>query len=81
MARELICTTCGSVGKPKTITRGSIVIEIILWLCAIVPGLVYTIWRLTTRTKGCRACGAAQLVPLDSPVGRQLQARAADRAA
>lgn len=73
MARIGICTQCGTLGKPKTVTRGSIVIEIALWLCLLVPGLIYSIWRLSTRGPTCRACGAANsLVPPDSPRGRQL---------
>lgn len=70
---QLICPNCGTVGTPKTVTRGSIFIEIILWLCFLVPGVIYSIWRLTTRHKACRACGAPNLVPLSSPVGQKLQ--------
>ncbi|MDH3468639.1 MAG: hypothetical protein OES26_22550 [Gammaproteobacteria bacterium] len=32
MAKELICPNCGCKGKPKKITKGSIFIEIILWI-------------------------------------------------
>jgi hypothetical protein len=70
--KEMICTACGSSGRPKTITKGSFVIECFLWLCFIFPGLLYSLWRLTTRRKGCAACGAENMVPLDSPVGRKL---------
>jgi hypothetical protein len=65
------CTTCGAVGAPKSHTRGSIWVEIVLWLCFLLPGLVYSLWRLSTRQKVCRTCGAATLVPLDSPVARK----------
>jgi hypothetical protein len=61
------CMTCGTDGEPKTETRGSIVIEIVLWLMFIVPGLIYSIWRLTTKRPVCRACGSATLVPYDAP--------------
>lgn len=67
------CTACGSTGKPKTMTRGSIVIEIILWLCFLVPGLIYSIWRLTTRYQACRFCFSDQLVPLGSPIAKKMQ--------
>lgn len=69
---ELVCTVCGTVGKPRVVTHGSVLIEIILWVCFIVPGLIYTIWRLTARPKACRACGSTQLVPPGSPMGRKL---------
>ena len=70
--RQLICTECGQVGAPRTHTRGSILIEIVLWLCLLVPGLIYSLWRLTTRQQVCRACGGPTLIPMDSPRGRQL---------
>lgn len=69
---SLICPSCGSRGEPKTITKGSTAIELILWLCFIVPGLIYSIWRLTTRQSGCPACGNIGMIPANSPVGRRL---------
>ena len=75
MSRDRICAACGTVGKPKTVTRGSFLIEIVLWLCFLVPGLIYTIWRLTTRGAACRACGGDQLLPLDTPGGRAAAVR------
>lgn len=70
---QMICTSCGTMGKPKTITKGSFLVEIILWLFFLVPGLIYTLWRLTTKTRGCRSCGASTMVPLDSPLGQKLK--------
>ena len=68
---SMICPSCGTRGEPKTITKGSTFIELILWLCLFVPGLIYSIWRLTTRQKGCPACGAG-MIPVSSPVGKKL---------
>jgi hypothetical protein len=70
---QLICSSCGTVGTPKTVTKGSILIELFLWLCFLLPGFIYSLWRLTTKHKACRACGASSLVPLDSPMGKKLQ--------
>lgn len=67
-----VCTACGHVGPTQTVTKGSIWIEIVLWCCFLAPGLIYSIWRHTTRRSGCSACGAEQLVPVDSPVGKKL---------
>lgn len=61
------CMTCGTSGLPKVITKGSIFIEIFLWLCLIVPGLIYSIWRLSSRHKACPSCGSPTLVPVASP--------------
>jgi hypothetical protein len=67
-----VCKQCGTVGKPKSYTPGSILIEIVLWLCFLVPGLLYSLWRLSRRRSVCSACGSPDLVPLNSPIGRQL---------
>lgn len=67
-----ICATCGSRGNPTPTTRGSILIEIILWLCFIIPGVIYSIWRLTTRYNACPACGSKEMIPASSPNGRRL---------
>jgi hypothetical protein len=72
MSKSLVCTRCGHVGPTKRHTKGSILIEIVLWLAMIVPGLIYSIWRLTTRADVCAKCGSPELVPADSPVGKRL---------
>ena len=69
-----VCPNCGHYGPTKTKTRGSILIEIVLWICFIVPGLIYSIWRHTSRKQVCSACGSETLVPADTPVGRKLLA-------
>lgn len=69
---KYICTMCGHVGRPKTITRGSFFIEIVLWLFFIIPGLIYTIWRLTTKGKTCPTCGNSSMIPLNTPKGLEL---------
>lgn len=68
----MICTICGTAGKTNTETRGSLAIELILWFCMIVPGLLYSIWRATSKYEVCRYCGSKQIVPINSPVGKKL---------
>jgi hypothetical protein len=63
-----LCTNCGYQGQAKRITKGSFAIEIILWLLMILPGILYSVWRLASRYDGCPACGADNLIPLSSPV-------------
>lgn len=70
---RLFCTSCGSQGEGRTRTRGSFLIEIVLWLCLIVPGLIYSIWRMTTKARVCEACGASTLVPADSPMAMKMR--------
>lgn len=60
------CKLCGFKGKTKTKTKGSFLIELILWIFFILPGVLYSLWRLTTREKVCSHCGhSTHLVPVD----------------
>ena len=61
------CLTCGTDGRTTTNTRGSIWNEVVLWICFIVPGLIYSLWRHSSRSQVCRACGSGSVVPTDSP--------------
>jgi hypothetical protein len=70
MAKEMYCPNCGTVGKPKKITKGSLLIEIVLWLFMILPGLLYSMWRLTTKYQACPSCLAPNMIPVDSPKAR-----------
>lgn len=72
MAAQLVCTQCGHVGTPKSAVKGSFGVEVVLWLLFIFPGIIYSVWRMTSRHKACRSCGATNLVPLDSPIGRKM---------
>jgi hypothetical protein len=69
---SLICTTCGTqTDMPQSKARGSFVIEIILWLAFIIPGLLYSLWRQSTRQKVCPSCGNATLIVANTPDGRR----------
>lgn len=69
--RSRICTTCGHIGAPASHTPGSMRIEAVLWLCLIVPGLIYSLWRLSARRDACAKCAAATLLPLDAPMAQR----------
>jgi hypothetical protein len=70
------CKHCGTTAPAKVGTRGSMGIELILWLCFLVPGLVYSLWRMSSRYWQCPACGGDQLVPPDSPEGKRIRSEA-----
>lgn len=72
---KYVCLNCGSVDKSKTKVKGSIGIEIVLWIFFIVPGIIYSIWRWSSVYKVCRVCGNANIVPMDSPKGREMIAK------
>lgn len=73
MAKDRICGNCGYLGAPRRVTKGSIIIELILWLCLLIPGIIYSVWRLTTRHDACPKCGATNMLPTDSPMGAKLR--------
>ncbi len=72
MANQMICTNCGFNGRPVKMIKGSFLIELILWICFLIPGVIYTIWRLTTTCRACPKCNAPSMIPLDTPRGKQL---------
>ena len=69
---DAICTACGFRGYAQSHTKGSIAIEAVLWLAFILPGLIYSIWRLSTRHEVCPSCKAPAMIPVASPRGQQL---------
>jgi DNA-directed RNA polymerase subunit RPC12/RpoP len=65
--KPFYCKSCGSTVLPKTKYKGSLFIEIILWICFIVPGIIYSIWRITTKRKICSKCKSENIIPLNTP--------------
>lgn len=81
MAKDTICRNCQTVGKPRKSMPGNPAIEIALWLCFIIPGLVYSMWRRSKAKVECAKCGRDDtLLPLKSPMGQQLLSRAESQA-
>lgn len=70
--KEFICTTCYKVGNSVKKTPGSIWIEIILWLFFLLPGVIYSVWRLMSKKEVCQSCGNPTLIPIDTPKGQEL---------
>lgn len=68
------CTICGAWGQDRRIMSGSVGMELFMWVLLLVPGLLYSIWRLSTAYRGCTTCGAAQIVPPNSPIAIRAQA-------
>ncbi len=70
-----ICLNCGTQGNPSKHTKGSIWIELVLWLLFIVPGLLYSLWRLTSKVLVCPSCKQPVMIPIDSPKGKEMMAQ------
>lgn len=73
MSKEMVCTECGYIGNPKKITKGNVLIEIILYLTFIIPGIIYSIWRLSNRVYTCPQCKNESMIPSDSPRGKEIK--------
>lgn len=69
----VVCTNCGSEGTPKTVTPGSVFIELVLWLCFLIPGIIYSLWRLNKRHAVCSVCGSAAVVPANSEAATRIK--------
>jgi len=70
--QEHVCRNCGYRGAAQTVTPGSFLIEVVLWLCFIIPGLLYSLWRHSRRHQACPSCHERGLIPASSPIGREL---------
>lgn len=80
MPDPVVCKACGFHGEPDTVTKGSFAIEVVLWLCFLIPGLIYSFWRLSSRSENCPKCGSSEVIPIDSPLGQKLMAEIAPQA-
>jgi Zn finger protein HypA/HybF involved in hydrogenase expression len=60
---KIICPSCHYVGESKVIAKGSRKIEITLWCCFILPGMLYTMWRQSRdgQYQGCPQCHQAKV--------------------
>lgn len=67
MARPMnYCPACGVVSQPVSRQKGSIWMELFLWLlCGV--GVFYSLWRITTRAVVCAYCGNEGTIPASSP--------------
>lgn len=71
---KIHCLDCGYEGKAKKYTKGSVVIEIFLWLMLFVPGFIYSLWRITSgRYKGCPDCRSDKVMALRTWEKREAQ--------
>ena len=67
-----ICTNCGYQGSLKKQKKGNIVFSLILWIVFFPIAIVYSFWRYATKSYVCPKCGAANMIPVKSVVGKQM---------
>jgi len=70
------CTYCGKKGYPILVARGHVFFEVALWICYIVPGVIYSIWRRVRTKEVCPECGHPTMVSAYSAKAKQLMALA-----
>ena len=58
---QQICANCGYAGDSVSVAKGSFGVELVLWLCFFIPGLIYSLWRLGSKYPACPKCGAPQI--------------------
>lgn len=54
------CKSCNTTALPAKKIAGSMWLELLLWFF-IVPGVMYSTYRLKTRYEACAACGSRDL--------------------
>jgi DNA-directed RNA polymerase subunit RPC12/RpoP len=69
---QYICKNCGNLTSPIKVTRGSFLMEVILWFFFIIPGIIYSLWRITGKSYVCQYCSSTLIVPTDTVIGQQL---------
>ena len=85
-----ICKNCGSTEEYRVIKKGNAKIEIFLWLVlfpvsytlgtwpaivGIAIACAYSLYKVTARSYICSRCGGKNIVPIESPEGRELLSR------
>ncbi len=68
----MICAHCGYIGKTERFSKGSYLLEIILWMMLFVPGTLYTTWRFFNEYHACPICRNMTMTPLDSTLGKKI---------
>lgn len=79
MANKQYCTACGDFNAGKRNVPGSFLVELALWILFLLPGLLYSLWRVSSAKRVCARCGNQSLIPLDSPNAQRLMGRNAMR--
>ena len=84
--KKKICPDCGHTGRARSLPKVNFALELILWIAGIlslftialawfiVVPIIYSLWRMLSRTPVCSKCNHPGVIPLDSPKGKQLAA-------
>lgn len=60
--KKYVCMECGCQREPVMANRGMLIIELLMWLLYILPGVIYSIWRRVRKQEVCPSCGEPSVV-------------------
>jgi len=60
--KKYVCMECGCQREPIMAKRGMLIIELLMWLLYILPGVIYSIWRRVRKQEVCPNCGTPSVV-------------------
>jgi hypothetical protein len=69
------CIHCEHVGRVEKESKGSCLLMIVLFLCFIVPGIIYMVWMLVNTGYRCPKCKTWGMIPLSTLRGREIYAK------
>ena len=46
LTKKYVCMECGCQRDPIWVKRGWLIVEIVMWLLYVLPGVIYSIWTL-----------------------------------
>ena len=73
-----LCKNCGFTGKMKKKSKGSIWIELVLWVIGILflvllrVAFGYSLYRFLIKYEVCPKCKNTNIISLNSPVAREM---------
>lgn len=70
----LFCVRCEQVAAPRHVKRGSFLVEFACYFIFFLPGILYGLWRTSSRHAECSCCGSEDVIPTDSPRARRMLA-------
>lgn len=85
MRSGVVCSQCGTLGPRRSKARGTLGLEVMLWLAGIVTllfgigllilpaALIYSLWRMFSRQVVCTACNSPNVLPSSSPAAQRIR--------
>lgn len=71
-ANVAVCTACEEIGSVHMKTPGTKLVQVLLLVLYIAPGLIYWAWRKGNRKLVCSACGSDKLVSAQTRIGKKI---------